>query len=216
VKDSSEVPARRLALALHSLQVQNELLHHDNEGLREALATKRKHAKKSKPLDLQQRKEYWGGVVFWSPRKLREVKARDAVEQQEKEEEKLRKADNKKLKEAALLYKKQQQKAAKELRESAAAARKKDADAKAAKRDAEKAQKQQKKDAAATKRSHDTVNRRKRAASQAPAVNKRSRGADAEGGSGAAAASMPACISAAATSTQDDYAGTANQPPTKF
>ena len=128
VKDSSEVPTRRLALALHSLQVQNELLHHENEGLHEALVTKRKHAKKSKPLDLQQRKEYWGGAVFWSPRKLREAKARDAVEQQEKEEKKLRKADDKKLKEASLLYKKQKQKAVKELRESAAAARKKDAD----------------------------------------------------------------------------------------
>jgi hypothetical protein len=95
VKDSSEVPARQLALALHLLQAQNELLHHKNEGLREALATKQNNAKNSKPLELQKRKEYWSGAVFWSPRKLREAKVQDAVEQQEEEQEKLRKADDK-------------------------------------------------------------------------------------------------------------------------
>jgi hypothetical protein len=59
-------------------------------------------------------KEYWGGAVFWSPRKLREAKARDTVKQREEEEEKLRKSDDKKLKEAASLYKKQQQQATRE------------------------------------------------------------------------------------------------------
>jgi hypothetical protein len=113
VKETSEVPVRRLALALHSLHVQNELLHHENEGLREALAMKQKHAKNCKPLDLQQRKEYWGGAVFWSPRKLREAKARAAVEQQEKEEKRLRKAEDNKLKKAALLFKTKQQKTTK-------------------------------------------------------------------------------------------------------
>jgi hypothetical protein len=38
--------------------------------------------------------------VFWSPRKLREAKARDAAKEREEEEEKLRKADTKKLKAA--------------------------------------------------------------------------------------------------------------------
>jgi hypothetical protein len=113
VKDTEKVHAKRLASALHSLQVQNELLHNETEGLHEVLITKRKHTKKSKPLDLQQRKDYWVGAVFWSPRKLREAKARDAVKQREEEKEKLRKSDDKNPKEKAPLHRKQQQKSCK-------------------------------------------------------------------------------------------------------
>jgi hypothetical protein len=43
VKDKAKVEAKRLSQSLHSLQVQNELLHHENEGLRDALTTKRKN-----------------------------------------------------------------------------------------------------------------------------------------------------------------------------
>jgi hypothetical protein len=63
VKDQATTEAKKLSRLLHSLQVQNELLHHENNGLREALAVKKKHKKHSKPLDLQQRKEYHGGAV---------------------------------------------------------------------------------------------------------------------------------------------------------
>jgi hypothetical protein len=55
---------------------------------------------------LQQRQEYYGGAVFWSPSKIREARARKAVKERLKEEEKLQKADSKKLKAQAALYKK--------------------------------------------------------------------------------------------------------------
>jgi hypothetical protein len=87
--------------ALHSLQVKNELLHHKNKGLCNALTTKKKHKKKSNTMNLQQRKEYQSSAVFWSPRKVREARVREGVKQQEAEEEKLQKSCRKELKAAA-------------------------------------------------------------------------------------------------------------------
>ncbi|KAF1935088.1 hypothetical protein EJ02DRAFT_362280, partial [Clathrospora elynae] len=78
------------------------------EGLRGALTTKKKHKKKSKALDLQQRQEYYGGAVFWSPRKMREAYARETVRQRDEAEEKLQKAKTKELREAAKLLKKRE------------------------------------------------------------------------------------------------------------
>jgi hypothetical protein len=46
---------------------QNKLLCDENEGLRASLYTKKKRAKKSKTLNLQQRKEFHSSTVFWSP-----------------------------------------------------------------------------------------------------------------------------------------------------
>jgi hypothetical protein len=76
VADKAKVEAQRLEASLRSLQTKNELLHHENDGLTRALEAKKKHKTKSKTMDLQQRKEYHGGTVFWSPRKLREARAR--------------------------------------------------------------------------------------------------------------------------------------------
>ncbi|KAA8626807.1 hypothetical protein PtrV1_02487 [Pyrenophora tritici-repentis] len=59
--------------------------------------------KKGKALDLQQRQEYHGGSVFWSPRKLREARAREAVRERDETEEKLQKARSKKQREEARL-----------------------------------------------------------------------------------------------------------------
>jgi hypothetical protein len=106
VADKANVETKQLATTLHSLQVQNELLHYENDGLRATIATKRKHAIKSKVLDLRQRQEYHAGVVLWSPRKIREARARERVKQQEEEREKLQKSEAKELKAAATLYKK--------------------------------------------------------------------------------------------------------------
>jgi len=84
--------------------IQKELLEDKNKGLREALCTKKKHNKKGKVLDLQQREEYYGGAMIWSPRKLREAQARDKVRRDkealliQKAEEKERKATKKALK----------------------------------------------------------------------------------------------------------------------
>ncbi|KAI1680344.1 histone H3 [Pyrenophora tritici-repentis] len=95
--------ARKLRSSVHHLSVQYELLKHENEGLKEALQHKKKHRKKGKALDLQQRQEYHGGSVFWSPHKLREARAREAVRERDETEEKLQKARSKKQREEARL-----------------------------------------------------------------------------------------------------------------
>ncbi|PVH91465.1 hypothetical protein DM02DRAFT_481294, partial [Periconia macrospinosa] len=50
--------------SLHHISTQNDLLHAEVKGLREALQFTKKHKKKSKPLNVQQRKEYHGGAIF--------------------------------------------------------------------------------------------------------------------------------------------------------
>lgn len=64
VVDKAKAESKQLASTLHSLQVQNELLHHENESLRAALTTKCKHQKKNKLLNLQQREKYHSGAVL--------------------------------------------------------------------------------------------------------------------------------------------------------
>ncbi|KAF7571799.1 Membrane-bound metallopeptidase [Pyrenophora tritici-repentis] len=96
VTDSHQYEARKLRSS-------NELLKHKNEGLKEALQHKKKHRKKGKALDLQQRQEYHGSAVFWSPRKLREARVREAVRERDETEEKLQKARAKKQREEARL-----------------------------------------------------------------------------------------------------------------
>jgi hypothetical protein len=64
VTDTATKASQLLSQTLHHLQVQNELLHYENDGLREALTIKRRCKKRSKQLNLQQRKEYHAGAVF--------------------------------------------------------------------------------------------------------------------------------------------------------
>jgi membrane protein involved in colicin uptake len=187
------------------LQVQNELLYYENQGLRAALVTKRKNSKKSKPLDLQQCQEYHGGAVFWSPRKVRDARARESVKQREDEAEKLREAETKELKAAASLYRRNMAEEARALREQAKEQRKRDAEAKAKEREAARAQNQQEKEAATTKKLAEQANKATRTASQSRVKKSHSQRGAVGGAVGGA--------SGAPTSTQDDHAGTANQPP---
>jgi hypothetical protein len=52
VKDTVAENSKQLSLALHYLQVRNDLLKHEKKGLKEALNVKKKHKKKSKTLNL--------------------------------------------------------------------------------------------------------------------------------------------------------------------
>jgi hypothetical protein len=105
--------SRKLKTALHSLQVQNELLHHENDGLRNALTTERKYMKKTKPLELHQRKEFHGGAMFWSPRRVREARVCEEIKERDAASEKLQKTQNRGPRAAAMLYKKSHQEEAK-------------------------------------------------------------------------------------------------------
>jgi hypothetical protein len=103
-KSSSDL--KTVSLLIHHLANQNKLLTGENKGLRDALTTKKKHNKKGKVLDLQQRQEYHSGAVFWSPRKKREAEAHDATNKRLAKEDKLQKAQIKQLQAANALYNK--------------------------------------------------------------------------------------------------------------
>lgn len=105
VKGQSSKDAQRLSRSLHHIAVQNQLLRYELEGLEEALVVKKNQEKPTEPLVLQQRQEYRGRSVVWSPRKVREARLRQSLKEREQKEQQLQKAETAGLKKAAQLYK---------------------------------------------------------------------------------------------------------------
>jgi hypothetical protein len=165
VPDKSKVEARQLEAALHSLQVQNELLHHENEGLQHELNTKKKQTTQRISLTIQEGDEWHGGAVFMSPRKIRTARARKAAEQDEAEQLQLQKAHDRETKAAVTAYRKQLQEEAKVARQQAKTERDRERKARAEEVAAERALKKLQRDAATAQKSRDTANTRKRKAS---------------------------------------------------
>lgn len=126
IKEGAKDEAKKLSLALHRLQVQNELLRYENKGLKESLVTKKKHNKHSKPLDLQQREEYHGGAVFWSPRKVREARARQTIKERGEKEEQHQKSQRKEQQRLKKERKEREKQEKREERETAKAVREKE------------------------------------------------------------------------------------------
>jgi hypothetical protein len=112
--NQSSKELKKISRSLHHISIQNSLLHQEVAGLKQVIMTQTKHKKKSKTLDLQQKKWAQGGSVFWSPRKIEEARQREKTKQQEEEAERLRKVETAKQREANKLYK---DKIAKEKRE---------------------------------------------------------------------------------------------------
>jgi hypothetical protein len=103
--DQSSKELKKISRSLHHISIQNSLLHQEVAGLKQVIMTQKKHKKKSKTLDLQQKKWAQGGAVFWSPRKIEEARQREKTKQQEEEAERLRKVETAKQREANKLYK---------------------------------------------------------------------------------------------------------------
>ncbi|KAG9377817.1 hypothetical protein A1F94_012220 [Pyrenophora tritici-repentis] len=98
------------------------------------------------PLDLQQRKAFHSGAVWWSPCKLREARFRQLVKEKEKEKELLDKIELKEAKENNRIYQLKIKEAAraareeaKKVRDEAKAVKAAELDAKRRDRDAAKA-----------------------------------------------------------------------------
>jgi hypothetical protein len=104
VSDETSKKLKKLSRSLHHISVQNLLLHHENQSLKEALKTQKKHKKKSKTLDLQSDPKYHGGAVFWSPCKVQEACLCGQVRQEEEQAENLKKAEMTELRRANKLY----------------------------------------------------------------------------------------------------------------
>jgi hypothetical protein len=137
-RDESSKEAKKLRRTLHHISVQNELLHYEIQGLKEALLVKKKHKKKSHTLQLNRQEDYHGGAVFWSPRKVRQARDDNVVRQQEKQQQQLQKAEISQLREQARLYKLQQAQERRVERERAKEAREKEKAAKVAEKEAQK------------------------------------------------------------------------------
>jgi hypothetical protein len=171
VTDKAKVEARQLEASLHSLQVQNELLHHENDGLQRELNTKRKQTTQRITLTIQEGEDWHGGAVFMSPRNLQRARARKAAEQDEAEQLQLQKARDRESKAASAAYKKQLQEAAKVARQQAKIARDAERKARAEEQAANRALKKAQRDAATAQKSRDTLNKGKRKASHKAAKN---------------------------------------------
>jgi hypothetical protein len=131
-----------LSYTIHSISVQNQLLKHEVEGLRRALANKKRRKKCGKPLPSEQPEEYHGGAIIWSSKKVKE--ARDRLEQKEREEEKLQlqKAEAAELRRAQQEYKARLLQERRVSRAEAKLAKEKEKAEQAAKQAAKQAQKQ--------------------------------------------------------------------------
>jgi hypothetical protein len=141
--------SKRLAASVHSLQVDNHLLHIENNGLKRALHTKKKHKEKSNKLNLQQRQEYHSGTVFWSPRKLCEARAHEKVEQDDAEQKKNpQKSKTREMKVLETLHKKKMAEEAKAERQRAKEKREKTKKTRGEELAAPRTLKQQERDAA--------------------------------------------------------------------
>jgi DDE superfamily endonuclease/Tc5 transposase DNA-binding domain len=162
-KEQSSKETQKLQRSLHHISVQNDLLHTEIQGLRQALLLTQKHKKKSKPLDLQQRQEYHGGAVLWSPRKIREAQARERVREQEEEEQQLERARVKAEKAQQKALKLQQQEERQRLKVEKREERER---IKAAQKAARERKKQEKQN---TQKSIQTSQKGKRKASNPPA-----------------------------------------------
>lgn len=134
VVDRDNATTRRLSSTVHHLQVRNELLQYENEGLRESLHIKKGRKKHGKPLDLQQRKEYHGGAVIWSPRKIEEARYRERIREQDEVDKHLNKLQRKKEREEARILKQVQVEQKRQEREKAKAVKDKEKADKAATR----------------------------------------------------------------------------------
>jgi hypothetical protein len=64
VKDPASDEARSLSLTIHKLQADKDMAEYKNEQLQNAFQLQARHNKQSKPLDLQQRRNYRGGTVI--------------------------------------------------------------------------------------------------------------------------------------------------------
>ncbi|KAF1950537.1 hypothetical protein CC80DRAFT_528900 [Byssothecium circinans] len=100
VRDEGSKEVQKLKRSLYYISVQNELLHAEVQGLQEALLIKKKQQKKSKPLDLQQRKEYHSSAEKKERERLRvekrEEKERIAAEKEAKKQRRIQQENSKK------------------------------------------------------------------------------------------------------------------------
>jgi hypothetical protein len=164
VADKARIESKRLSRSIHSIQVNNELLHRRNDELEHELSIIKKRPTQRTTLTTQVGDDWHGGAVFYSPRKLASERARKAAELDEAAELQLQKSRDREARAAVTAYKKQEKEDAKVARQRAAEERREERKAQAAALAAKRALKQQQDDAATAAKSYDTLKGRKRTA----------------------------------------------------
>jgi len=104
--NKTRIEAKRLSQSLHSLQVNNELLHARNEELQHKLNVIKKRPTQRMVLTTQDGDDWHGGAVFYSPRKLARDRARKVAKLDEAAQLKLQKSRDREATAAATAYKK--------------------------------------------------------------------------------------------------------------
>jgi hypothetical protein len=170
---ASEKDTSIMRQSLHHLAIQNTLLMSENEGLRDALVTKRKGNGKGKSLSLLQHYEYWGPEMLWTPRSFREAKVRMKQAKEEQEADEKNNADMRELKKANKLYNEKiaEEKKAQRARDQEARRKTKAEERKAI--DARKEQRRKDKEKKDREKELQSSQRGKRKASQSTAPNKK-------------------------------------------
>jgi hypothetical protein len=97
--------AQQLSQTIHHISITNQLLQEENKGLREALTTKKRKAKRGRPLPLDRSDSYHGGAVIWSPRSVQRARDRQQQLDQEKEQKQRQKAIQTEARKASQLLK---------------------------------------------------------------------------------------------------------------
>ena len=68
--------SKKLSRTIHTISAKNQILQHENDSLKEALANEKRRRQRGKALLLQPPKDYDGGAIFWSPNKVAEARQR--------------------------------------------------------------------------------------------------------------------------------------------
>ena len=92
VKDSTEKKTMQLAQAIHHLICENELLKHENQGLREALLIKNKRQTRGRPFQPREEDLEHGGAKWWSPRSIQREKRRLEQDEKDKQQKELQRS----------------------------------------------------------------------------------------------------------------------------
>ena len=165
-REAASQDASAVLQSLHHIAIQNQLLRAENDGLRDALITKKKGQTKGKSLSLLQHYEYWGPEMMWTPRSFREAKVRMKQAQEEKDKDERDKAEMKELKRANKLYNDKIAEEAKAQRARDQEARRKEKEKERAAIDARKEQRRKDKEARDAEKALQLFQRGKRKASK--------------------------------------------------
>jgi hypothetical protein len=93
IADRDQRKISKLNQTIHQLSIRSVLAEHENKRLKEALINEKKRRKRGKALPLEAAEEYYGGAVFWSPRKVKEARDRQHQQGLEEEQQQLQKAE---------------------------------------------------------------------------------------------------------------------------